>query len=59
MACMFWGLPNSFTRGEGSCRGDYSCEKGEYEEVCWELERKSYEAKHFSKYHTDLSSLLH
>jgi hypothetical protein len=47
-ACDFYtDSPQFFTRGEGSCRGDYSCYKGEYEEVCWELERKTQEAKHF------------
>jgi hypothetical protein len=37
-ACSFYswpqyGTPQPFTRGEGSCRGDYSCQIGEYEEV--------------------------
>jgi hypothetical protein len=57
-ACAFgFGAANSFTRGEGSCRGLFSCTHGEYEEVCWELDRKTKEAQHFSNYHTDVSSL--
>jgi hypothetical protein len=40
-ACYLWNTGfSSFIRGEGSCRGRGSCAFGEYEDVCWELERK-------------------